>query len=374
MITHSKTYEITVLTPLFICSDLRDKLTEIDFFLENGKIVVIDFDKLLSLTKNNERLLDEILLGLEGSVASFDLKRILQKYQIKVEQCKRYAMNFRGTFPSGTRKEIACFVKTAGKVYIPGSSLKGAIRSFITKALQKKFIALYDNEIARVKTNDKISDAGVERQVFGDPYASVFKYLQISDSNPISPENLEVFEVKILNICNGRAKWYAKPQNVENPKDALSNFVEGLPSKMSVTGSIKIDPQFVEKLKEKVEVQVDDPVKFLAKLINHAAKHYIENEMNFYKKYGIYEIADLYQKILDNMPKLRENEFILQVGFSTGYLSKTVGMLLKPDSLKRVAEIAYRNAKPELFPKTRRIVFNNGKILAIPGWIRVKIM
>jgi len=73
------------------------------------------------------------------------LDDVIKKYAIDVEKCTRYGIKLDGvkTLPS----EVVSFVKSEGRAYIPGSSLKGAVRLFITKALKNNLLKQYEDAL-----------------------------------------------------------------------------------------------------------------------------------------------------------------------------------------------------------------------------------
>ena len=119
-------YEILVESPVHIGSG--DQLDLMDFVVHNGRVSVIDFDKVLSELKNKGEsplvLHDEI----ERFGKNFDFGEFLYRQGIDVENVSRYTLSCKGT-PS----RMATFIKNAfGIPLIPGSSIKGAIRTALT--------------------------------------------------------------------------------------------------------------------------------------------------------------------------------------------------------------------------------------------------
>lgn len=386
-----KTYEVEVLTPLVIGS--QDKLQSFEFIKEGDFLRVINFNKLFEMSISKESLIDTITHALETNPRGFRLYEVIEKYAIDVDKCTRYKIKLDGvkTLPN----EVVSFVKSAGRVYIPGSSLKGALRSFITKSLKSALLQQYENALNSAYEKKKNAadprrsgvspqeiDDTAEVNIFSQPYFSPFKFLQISDSEFVPYEKIVGYEIKVLNICDNKVKWYDRRGNFDDPQSGLSIVAEGISPSTKLKGTIKIGDGFVtgneatSGLKDKFDnlTGYKDDIEFLAKAINNATEKYISKEIDFYNKYKLTQMIAEYRKLMEILKSLAPNQFLIQLGFSAGYYSKTVGMFFKKESFAKL-KVVDHNSKiyPELFPKTRRVIFKNGSISTIPGWIKMTI-
>uniref|UniRef100_A0A7C5V539 CRISPR system Cms protein Csm5 n=1 Tax=Caldicellulosiruptor owensensis TaxID=55205 RepID=A0A7C5V539_9FIRM len=380
----SRVYELEVLTPTIIGG--QDKLQSFEFVKDGYYLYFINFDRLLEENLFKESFVDELTRGLSGNLKDFNIRDVMTKYNIDFRRSSKYKLKLEGV--QKLSREIVPFVKSAGRFYIPGSSLKGAIRSSLTKALKKNLIKLYEdalNQKGKVDPQHLSSDA--DQKVFSSPNESPFKYLQISDSSFVNPDDAAVFEIKVMNICDGQVKWFAgvkegKTNNVNDPKQSSSILAEGIKPGVKAFGSMKVEKDFVDGnevvtgLKEKIGMNVSaaDPVEFLAEVMRAVAKDYIQRELNFYRKYNQAQIVSEYHKLLNILNSLELNQFLIQIGFSTGYLSKTVGIFFTKTHFEKLKMIDQKSRiYPDLFPKTRRIIFKNGQVYTVPGWIKVTI-
>jgi CRISPR-associated protein Csm5 len=386
----SRIYEVEVLTPVVIGG--QDKLQSFEFIKEGDFLRVINFDKLFEMSFTKEGLIDTITKALETNPKGFKLSDVIDKYAIDIERCTRYRIKLDGV--KNLQNEVVAFIKSAGRAYIPGSSLKGAVRSFITKALKNTLLKKYEEALdfayeknlkeknPRNKIDPKEVDDKPEESIFSQPYFSPFKFLQISDTDFVPYEKMFGYEIKVMNICDGKVKWYHRQGNFDDPQSGLSIVAEGISPKTSLKGTMKIEDGFVlgnavtSGLKDKFDgvSGYKDSVEFLAKVINSATERYILKEIEFYRNYKLIQIVKEYEKLMDILKKLAPNQFLIQLGFSTGYCSKTVGMYFKKESFSKLKVVdSSSKIYPELFPKTRRIIFKNGEIATIPGWIKVTI-
>ncbi|WAM33895.1 type III-A CRISPR-associated RAMP protein Csm5 [Caldicellulosiruptor morganii] len=390
----ARTYQLEVLTPVIIGG--QDKIQNFEFIREGDNLRVVNFDKLFELSISKQGLLDTVVRALETNPRTFRLNEVLEKYAIDANRVTRYRIKLDGV--KGNANEIVAFIKSAGRAYIPGSSLKGAMRSFITKALKDDFIKKYEEALEKAgdkkfntqdkkdKVNPQEVDNYPENSIFQQPHFSPFKFLQVSDSEFVPYDRMCIYEIKVMNICNGNVKWYNsfnKGENFDNPQQGLSILAEGISPGTHISGKIKVDDGFVTGrqpvagLKDKLSVAGENRgVEFLAKAINLASERYIIKELEFYQKYKVTQIVAEYTKLLKLLKSLAPNQFLIQLGFSTGYLSKTVGMYFKKDSFEKLKIIMGEKSKihKELFPKTRRVIFKNGAVSTIPGWVKVTIV
>jgi len=370
----------------------QNRLQSFEFVKEGDFLRVINFDKLFEMSFTKVGLIDTITHALETNPKGFKLSHVIEKYAIDIERCTRYRIKLDGV--KNLQNEIVAFVKSAGRAYIPGSSLKGAVRSFITKALKNDLIKKYEEALdfayernlkeknPRNKIDPKKVDDEPEKSIFSQHYFSPFKFLQISDTEFVPYEKMCVYEIKVMNICDGKVKWYNRQSNFDNPQSGLSIVAEAISPKTSLKGTMKIEDGFVSGsavtsgLKDKFDgiSGYKDSVEFLTKVINSATRRYILKEIEFYRNYKLTQIIKEYENLMGVLGKLAPNQFLIQLGFSTGYYSKTVGMYFKKESFSKLKVVdSSSKIYPELFPKTRRIIFKNGNIATIPGWIKVTI-
>lgn len=180
-----------------------------DYFLQQGKIVVLDAAKFVAQL-DGEQLADYCAF-LETS-SSRGLEDFLGEQGLRDEAERAVAYRLDANLPQergGARLEAAEFVKDAyGCPYIPGSSFKGMLRTVLLSALieEDPEAFLRDYPQGEEWRKNKGAAAGIERQAFrnGDPSAvnDVMRYVSVSDSEPLSPGDL-VFAKKYDKFSKG---------------------------------------------------------------------------------------------------------------------------------------------------------------------------
>ncbi|AFK21708.1 type III-A CRISPR-associated RAMP protein Csm5 [Pyrococcus sp. ST04] len=394
-----------VISPLHIGNG--NELTPVDFYPAKDRIYVLDVDKLISDLVKLGVEYDELLDFLKSPGESWYIwKHYLERYHLNPAHYSRYSLKIKGELgkrSSGIRE----FIKTNGKPYIPGSSIKGAIRTAvmykvlrdcgdvntvveairwsgeiikdknkknrtINKVISKLIEDIYYKSedlldyhltiLLRENVDPKSADDSLEAIVFGfevsrgrirhEPKRDPMRGLIVRDSKPISLDKLSLYEVKV----------HGNPQLIPIYVEALdpgtvvdieirvdrellkrnANYMNGL---FWYCLSLKGDPWDV--FEEFIWEAVDDFYKELAKAEERKARE-------FYKELSSYER-------------------ILRVGWGSGWISTTIGLLLKGRGNKweRVRRKLGLGKNPKTknivakFPKTYRLTTNGMPM----GWV-----
>jgi CRISPR-associated protein Csm5 len=381
-------YEISVQSPVHIGSG--DQLDSMDFVVHNGKVSVIDFDKVLSELKNKGEsplvLHDEI----ERFGKNFDFGKFLYRQGINVENVSKYTLACEGT-PS----RMATFIKNAfGIPLIPGSSIKGAIRTALTWYFLKnenmeteveKTLRRVLGELNRIRDNRERRRASnwwerrigqeLENLIFygkeKDPKYDMNKAMTVTDASLGSVDLLELVLYRIFTT---------KKENKLVPK-GFDIFIEAVKPDVSIgTTKISLNPYFLEEKLSKLgfdEERVDTFRKF-PYICNEFSKNLIKYELDFFEKYDLSELVMFYEGLLSSITA--DDEFLLRLGFGIGWISTTIGLNLEnnPELLKdirREFQMGRKRDPPYYvseFPKTRKITIERGKPRFPMGWIRLR--
>lgn len=128
-----KTYKIkaTVVTPVAI-GDGSQYSPYKDYFIDRGRVCYIDEQKMGNLLTKDDELMTEYVEGvanMEGNRSRFDLRNFIQnRLSVEPDLLIQNKIKFYGNVLS--KLPINGFIKTPnGYPYIPGSSIKGAIKT-----------------------------------------------------------------------------------------------------------------------------------------------------------------------------------------------------------------------------------------------------
>lgn len=400
------TYTADLLSPTHI--GIGEKLREREYFVSSGKLYVIDIKEFLSSISEREDL-DSFIKGNFLSEVTWDISK--ENYYKYIIPC-----NYKP-------QEILTHIKSIyQEPYMTGSSIKGAIRTcllqellasrerlnFSKEKLKKAFKQLSCQERKKISVQIS-SDIGgdIERYIFGGKsgYNSL-RALQISDTVSVPSSSLQISEIRVMsaNLKKGLS-WKKFKLYIETIKPSENG-------EKKLEGTIKIDNyllQDIPVMKEKLGYsEQKDVIKNFSHLCKKHSNERIKKEIKFFNDCDLKEIANWYKKLEDL--KLEENQFLLQIGWGTGFESKTVTHTFSEEmeDIRRYFSLGKRKIRIHLlcdsevspsftkketyfcpacridlidsretivipFPKTRRIVFIDGKPVYPPGWIRISL-
>ncbi len=248
-----------VLTPVHISSG--QILAKFEFIIRGSKFQFYSFDEIINNyidSKDMAKLLFD--LGLEEFMKKYDLK-ISPTYEIP--------------FHSSPNDKVYEFIKLKNKVYIPGSSIKGAIRTSYLYRMIKNDNNLR-NEFLKQIRNRNFKDF---YRTFEKSIDNIFRNILVSDSELFEPSNcLKVIEIKHKNLSLA-----------------------------------------VEVLREDFEFEID--IKFkdnnLKNEIDNAISEFSKDLVNYLKSINLY----------NNLSNL-ENKKLIRLGRFKGYFSNTIMLIL----------------------------------------------
>jgi CRISPR type III-A-associated RAMP protein Csm5 len=312
---------LNIKSPVHIGSG--EKITQLEYILEGRNIIIYSLNKFLS--KLDENQLEEIIAQLESNIKPD--QNLIKKYLKDIERYRLYI--------SDTNiNEILEFIKTADKPYIPGSEIKGAIRTAILYNIVKYNWEQFKEKLikAELDNSNEISRK-FEEEVFGKISEDVMKFFMVEDTEPVETDNLVVKKIGIIHSKNKNIKFL--------------EYAECLKVNINLKTKIKI---FQEKKKFQ-------NFKYNQYIINwkqscyEYAKDLIEAEKEYWKDKNK-EILEFYQNL--ERENTKENPLI-RIGRFTGKLSHTIVLILK---IKKIKDVS---------PKTRRFT----KEKEVLGWIKL---
>lgn len=281
-------------------------------------------------------------------------------------------------------REVHEFIKDAnGGVYLPGSEIKGAIRTAILyrllldeenyKRLKEDLINVKQREgrtIGDAKKGDRRAKEKLGRILRGitkdvedllrgkepDGKYDLLKFIQIGDSSTYKANNLEILHV---NSFESRGKHA---------------YVEAIPKGAKFTGFFniirnswilkKLELGHIEFLLSEVEV-LESCYRF--------SRNLIKNEIEYYKKHHKPLMADFYQKLQNENT---DKNPLIRIGQGQGFLSTTITLAVKdndPDLYDMIRLGTRGKSYSYEFPKTRRIVFEDGVPKYPLGWVKLGV-
>lgn len=378
-------YQLQVITPVHIGTG--EVLNHIDGYYANGKWYQIDLEKVLAHPTT-----DLNALTAEMGHRDFRWQRYLQAHNMDPTDVSVYSLPCR---QSPETVEIREALKTVGKrPYIPGSTLKGVIRTALLGEILDASDAIYDESLRQIETLIQQGPRGnprreqparrIESLAFGkDPNHDLLRALQVSDTTPLDSDALEIGLAWTVTL-NPNDKLV---QKIENRRE-YKNFVEHIQPGKRLTFTLKTDEQLFRKCEKKQLGFTDLHIKTLsdiAEVCRAETASHIDWEQAFYENYDLPEIANFYDRLIAANNKLPEGAFFLQIGWGTGYNANTVTSLFTADKNAdknlsmdirerfRLGESRSRpdDYDPREFPKTRRILYQGENPVAPLGWVKI---
>jgi len=278
--------------------------------------------------------------------------------------------------------EVREHIKTKDEAYIPGSSIKGAIRTAILWWVLKNDADRFDRAKKRLnslvrsrgRVDKKRVDDEIEKLVFGaDPTEDILKALQVSDTSAVNVKELRIEEVRTLTTTPQGHNW-----------KGFYTYVEALKPGTKLVLETKID-EFLLEDDAASELHFENKkrlVREIPRICNEFADMFIEDEMRFFRQYNrpreLDNVLEFYEMLRE---RREEDSFLLHLAWGSGWHGMTVGRLLQgePDFdffglRKRFSLGKRRNQRLFVseFPKTRRIVFEDGKPKYPLGWLKIR--
>ena len=395
---------LKVLSPLHIGNGNR--FTPVDIYPTKGRVYVLDVEGLVNDLQRLGVDLEEILVLLKNPPGKhYVWKGYIEEYHLNPSDYALYSLPVFGE-PGKTSMQINEFIKSNGRPYIPGSSVKGAIRTAVfykalrecgdsgtamnlvsglsgnlargigySESLVDYYLAYLDREIARNRRFDrKRADDLLEAIVFGiegsrrfpgiqyEPKRDPMRALIIRDSQSIGRKHLAVYHVNIIG----------------NTSDEMKSWVEALQPGTETEVELKFESELLrinaghfngllwECLKDRGrpwEVFED----FVWEAVEEFYNAIIEHELRNLSKFGGHgsSVSSFYEG-------LKGKERILRLGWGSGWISTTVGLLLiekgwKWEQVRRRLGLGRNPSGRGLsrdFPKTRRLA--DGRPM---GWV-----
>lgn len=364
------TVDLTTLSPLHIgTGDLLQQ--GYDYVVHGGRTWVVHADALLDAVwgpKPDPRLLgrpaDELLAALGGG--AYDPQAPYFRYVLPGQ-------------PRATAKgaEVREQLKDPwDRPYLPGSSVKGALRTVLAAVgWQQRGLRL---DPSRLRDNRSWAAQPLERSIFGrDPNHDLLRALLVGDSDPVSPECLILVNAQV-----------AVKERLASPIE-LEAVRPGTAFHLTVT----LDGYLLRKeVRERLGWR--DEVQWLLQLTSLARQHALQRlrrELEYWNGVkGAQRILEFTHNLYKQAEGLGEGEALLQIGWGGGWDSKTFGarhLQRDPGAFEAVVRrynLARGRAprKPgDPFPRSRRVAVitgrgrESGNLITVPdkpfGWVHM---
>ena len=355
--------EITVLSPLHIGSG-QTLLRGYDFVVHNGRTWRIDEDALFSATQSGDAAFDDALLGRPAD-------ELLQAadYQ-EGEGLFRYVMP--GTPAAVARgAEVAEQIKDVfDRPYLPGSSLKGALRTLLFWGMHAD--AKRRPDLNHLGRQSKQAARPLEQELFGrDPNHDWLRALRVRDSVPLPATELAMTTVRVYPTSQGGGGGLdidveaVKPGALFRTEISLETY--GFESAHAASLGWQGQRRWIKRL----------PL-----VGKRRAQERLLAEAAYFGRPGSPRgAAGFYDRLINRLIDMPKDALLLQVGWGAGWESKTLGRRMLQQNEQQFEQLVsrYRMTKQrnrragDAFPISRHLALRNGRPALPMGWLHLRI-
>ena len=346
------------------------KVLGIDFLYTPNRIYFLDtlrIGEALNITSNPKIAAEWSKCVLAGKQEVFFVE-----HNVDYRKFSRSVVNYVDEF-SDSAPSISMMMRDGrGIAYIPGSSIKGAIRTAIFAQLSKNEI---DNAYVRAKNEadqepnrrkaKRIEENSLKawaNNFFGKISNDSFRFLRVGDAFFDNPDDLAVINTAQIKKSRTNPRL-TEIDNIKQYAEVLLKFSES-------TFFIDLDSKEYTELFKNGSISREVPqfkdIKSLFKLINEHTIELLQSEINIWKEIdGAELMCKSLALVSQEINECSENECVLRLGNGSGKRFITGGILENIDF------------DPEPIPKTRRFeeyVEDGGKYHGLLGFVKLTLI
>ncbi|HLX45627.1 MAG TPA: type III-A CRISPR-associated RAMP protein Csm5 [Bryobacteraceae bacterium] len=365
-------YRVTCLTPTLVGDG--QKLSPIDYMVWKDHVNVLDQRRIFRLLAKGPRL--------DGYLA-----QLKKAEKLDFASWGGFAQNFAGRripfehtsaipFWEKARAEnlfIPTFAMSPAGPYVPGTALKGALR---TGVVFDRWTESTMRDLAgRLEQEDRIPRnlAGrAEDAALGGSGNNRMRRVSTGDSTPINHSSMKVYLLRVTTlVARGADKfelgWKSPRGSVDSRRieESTPIFAEMASPGTSFEGAWQ-------------ERSVSDRAR-----IFQASNRYAADLINRHKQYaascGLSRLGARLTELEARLAELssRQDACLLSIGWGGGLLGKSAYLDTQDESYRKILkqvstyQRVLQTGLP--FPKTRRVIFEEGHPASLPGWILLQL-
>ncbi|MGQ9877052.1 MAG: type III-A CRISPR-associated RAMP protein Csm5, partial [Chloroflexus sp.] len=292
----------------------------------------------------------------------------------------RYSYTGRPEGKSGQSEILSCVKDAADRLYLPGSSLKGALRTVLAWALAPQWAAQALNTFDSAKDKRQAARSLEQNIFYGrkqrddwrvrhDLLRDVMRTFHIGDSQPVA-QSPQLLQIRVF------------------PRGSPIT-VEAIPDGTTLLATLRIEQYPFKNAAARAVIDFGDRQHYLqpaqlAAFGRQRAKVLIEGEQAFFRnRPDATQISRFYADLAERLAALENtNAFLLPIGWGAGWRSKTLDTILREGDREEVfvravhkynmklnAQRSKRFQVGDLFPASRRVIMRNGQPWLPLGWV-----
>jgi len=378
-------YRVKCLTPMLVGDGRR--LSPIDYMVWKDHVNVLDQWRIFRLLAKGPRL--------EGYLGQ--LKR---SEKLDFASWGGFAQNFAGrripfenaaysaywNRAAGDSLHIPTFAAGASGPYLPGTAIKGALRTGMVFAHWRD--GMLQDVLSRVKGERMPRRPAeiVEEQALGPAGSNRMRFVSAGDSTPVATSQFKVYLLRTSTLLprgGGFALgWKQSPRGTVDgtkPEESTPSFAEMAVPGTTFTGGWD-EKQFFLQPDVRRSVRWPDTVNRAR--VFEAVNVYAQGLLALQRQYASWAGMGLLDRSLDELEQRlaqarEKGACLFSLGWGGGLTAKSAWLdATNPDYRQILEQFAIYNralASNLPFPKTRRIVFLNNRPATLPGWVELTV-
>ncbi|NUQ82508.1 MAG: type III-A CRISPR-associated RAMP protein Csm5 [Bacteroidetes bacterium] len=371
---------LETITPIFIGSEKGDVLSPYsDFIVEGNSLLILDTTKIIEdLINISPDLIDRYTEGIKEKISNtrsnFDLKKFLTGHLGDLTPYVSRVSSITGR--SDEKSVISRFITNAGNPFIPGTTIKGAVRTAIIyhwltensegKAQMNHMISFIKSKLGTNYARKDLSGMDIETKLFGSlsdkENGMDSRHFHFSDTTVIPAQYLEIRHVsrkKVFDLTQVSPQWS-----------------ELLPANIKTGFSFSIESGIRNHFLAGFS---NDPSGTLLKCINAFSKASIEYEINRLSKSPDLKgkTVKFYENLLEQLNQSQQKGFLRLGRFKT-YFDNSIGLAIRQidaelfEQFRKAMELGKNPITKKVvesgFPTTRSFTESDLHPL---GWVKI---
>lgn len=354
--------QLTTATPLHIGNG-RSLSPYTDFVVGNdGKVYLIDSQKLNDqLVAVGDEAVDEYvsqIMGCRQPGGVFSLKQFLEKYKIDYRQIAKFVWETHAPIQNETIQET---IKSTSKPYIPGSSIKGAIRTALLYFHRKEEGYSWEAAIKDI-FGKGVKKSPNGEDIFGRYQNDVLRHLHVSDSSPLPSEEVGLVKTVRYNLVKKEASIPVTKEVI--PENKILDFrLQCKAEKIH-----QLPPRFNYLYRDKDHTGERQ----ILSLVNRFYLQLLEEELAVLKRTQSKQldpIKRLYERLFKTAKEyeLEQSGAVIRLGSGKTFLENTIISLFSYEERRQLIKKLKKGGGP-YFPKTRAVIDNGVIYEFVLGW------
>jgi CRISPR-associated protein Csm5 len=366
-------YRVTCLTPTLIGDG--QKLSPIDYMVWKDHVNVLDQRRIFKLLAKGPRL--------DGYLA-----QLKKAERLDFASWGGFAQNFAGrripfenvsAIPHWEKAQpenlfIPTFAVSPSGPYIPGTAIKGALRTgAVSDRLTEGSMRDLSERLLQEDRLPRHPALRAEEAVLGGSGSSRMKRFAAGDSGSVTHAGMKVYLLRVSTLVPKGGGKYELGWKSSRGSQSAAKVADSTPyfAEMASTGT-SFEGFWREKTASDRVKLFQASNRFAAKLLAHH-KAYAE----------LAGLSSLHATIVDLEKKAAESadsgsSCILSIGWGGGLIGKSAYLDTKDESYRKILrqtafyERAIQTGLP--FPKTRRVVFSGNQPATLPGYVLLEVV